>query len=199
MKVLEINNGKSVFLIEQGHVVPQELSRDDLLYILNKIYENETECIEIPKTEIIEEIKNPIEKILKIRGVTFDWKDGRNKKIKDIGVIAQEVEKVFPSVVHVDAKGFKSVDYGSLVSPLIEAVKELNKRFTSFYGEFKRIIARVIKLEVEKADLVHVKKLEMDSADKFKKLEIENAKLKAENAEFKKRFEKIEKLLEKKK
>lgn len=93
MKVLEINNGKSVFLIEQGHVVPQELSRDDLLYILNKIYENETECIEIPKTEIIEEIKNPIEKeiVQQIMQKISEF----NINVKNI---RQEVQSQFPPI-----------------------------------------------------------------------------------------------------
>ena len=58
-----------------------------------------------------------------MNGYSFDWKnDGR----KDIGVIAQEVEKQFPDIVHTDEKtGMKSVEYGNLVAPIIEAIKEL--------------------------------------------------------------------------
>ncbi|MFA5172781.1 MAG: tail fiber domain-containing protein [Candidatus Paceibacterota bacterium] len=67
-------------------------------------------------------IENPIDKIMKLSGGTFTWKkDG----IAGIGVIAQEVEKVFPELVSTDKKtGMKSVQYGNLVAPLIEAVKE---------------------------------------------------------------------------
>ena len=68
-------------------------------------------------------IKNSLSKILSLNGYTFDWKkDGKH----DIGVIAQEVEKVFPDIVHTDEKtGMKSVEYGNLVAPIIEAIKEL--------------------------------------------------------------------------
>jgi hypothetical protein len=64
-----------------------------------------------------------LDKIQNLRGVSFNWKnDGK----ADIGVIAQEVEKVFPALVHTDEKtGYKSVEYANLVGPLIEAVKEL--------------------------------------------------------------------------
>lgn len=45
---------------------------------------------------------------------------------RDMGVIAQEVEKVFPEAVVTDeVTGYKSVAYSKLVAPLIEAVKEL--------------------------------------------------------------------------
>ncbi len=41
-------------------------------------------------------------------------------------MIAQEVEKIFPMLVHTDGEGIKSVEYGNLIAPLIEAIKELN-------------------------------------------------------------------------
>jgi hypothetical protein len=68
-------------------------------------------------------IQNSLEKVRALNGYTFDWKKDQTK---DIGVIAQEVEKVFPQIVHTDpVTGLKSVEYGNLVAPLIEAVKEL--------------------------------------------------------------------------
>ncbi len=71
----------------------------------------------------IETIDNALDLVRKLRGVSF---------IKDecerIGVIAQEVGEHIPEVVHEDHKGFLSVDYGALVAPLIEAVKELADR-----------------------------------------------------------------------
>ncbi len=77
--------------------------------------------------ENIVPLKNSLDKILSLNGYSFDWKnDGRH----DVGVIAQEVEKVFPDIVHESAdthgKIYKSVEYGNLVAPIIEAIKELN-------------------------------------------------------------------------
>jgi hypothetical protein len=45
-----------------------------------------------------------------------------------MGVIAQEVEAVFPELVHTDERGVKMVSYNGLVGVLIEAVKELDAR-----------------------------------------------------------------------
>jgi len=67
----------------------------------------------------IAQIENPLEKLLQITGVTFDWKsDDRSS----MGVIAQEVEKVLPNIV--SNKETKSVNYNGLIALLIECVKE---------------------------------------------------------------------------
>jgi hypothetical protein len=55
-----------------------------------------------------------------MRGVYYD-KDG----ITSTGVVAQEIEKIFPEVVQ-DGE-FKSVAYGNIVGVLIEAIKELKQ------------------------------------------------------------------------
>ena len=60
-----------------------------------------------------------------LRGVRFAWKDSDQGKGPQIGVIAQEVEAVYPEVVSTDDQGYKSVAYGKLVGVLVEAVKEL--------------------------------------------------------------------------
>lgn len=90
-------------------------------------------------------IPNALEKIIQLRGVEFLWKKDDSPSV---GVIAQEVEKVFPELVTAypldpakpDGPKLKSVEYGNLVGPLIEAVKELKK-------ENDELRARVEKLE----------------------------------------------------
>ena len=67
-------------------------------------------------------IENALEKVLSLRGVEYDRIDSRDHQI---GVIAQEVEKVVPAVVYGDE--IKSVAYGNLVGLLIEAIKEQQK------------------------------------------------------------------------
>ena len=61
----------------------------------------------------------------KLRGVTYKW---LNNGEADIGVIAQEVQEVVPEVVKETLDGLKTVDYGRLVSVLINAVNELNEK-----------------------------------------------------------------------
>lgn len=46
----------------------------------------------------------------------------------DLGVVAQEIEKVFPELVATRDTGYKAVKYEKLVAVLIQAVKELNEK-----------------------------------------------------------------------
>ena len=67
----------------------------------------------------INQIADPLEKVMQIRGVTFNWKeDNRNSA----GVIAQEIEKVLPELVH--GGETKTVNYNGLIGLLIECVKK---------------------------------------------------------------------------
>ena len=77
-------------------------------------------------------INNPLEKINAIRGVTYDFRtnefpENAFPEKAQVGVIAQEVEKVLPEVVLTNDKGYKAVDYSKMVPLLIEGIKELKK------------------------------------------------------------------------
>ncbi len=78
--------------------------------------------------ENIETIDNVLAKIDDIHGVTFNWKDKKKPQDRYMGVIAQEIERVFPEVVDELSDGTKTVDYAALVAPLIQASKELKSR-----------------------------------------------------------------------
>jgi len=85
--------------------------------------------------ENIEVIPNALEKVSKIRGVTFTRNDQEDKEKKHVGVIAQEVEKALPEVVMEGSDGIKSVAYGNLVGLLIEAIKEQQKQINELKEE----------------------------------------------------------------
>lgn len=70
-------------------------------------------------------IDSPLAKIEQLNGYTFNWKE--NKK-EAIGIVAQEVEKVFPELVVTGTDGVKRVNYDSLIPVMLEAIKELAKR-----------------------------------------------------------------------
>ena len=79
----------------------------------------------------VEVISNPIEKVQSLRGVTWEWNELASdaaKKSPNVGVIAQEVEKVLPQLVHDRENGYKGVDYAKLTGLLIEAIKEQQKQ-----------------------------------------------------------------------
>jgi hypothetical protein len=74
-------------------------------------------------------IQNPIEKINQIGGYEFDWNDKQDlHKGHDIGVVAQEIEKVLPEIVTDRDDGYKAVKYEKLVALLIEGMKEQQKQ-----------------------------------------------------------------------
>ena len=77
--------------------------------------------------ENIVTIDNALEKVTKLRGVTYTRKDIEDKSTK-VGVIAQEVLEVLPEVVSKDDEGKYSVAYGNMAGVFIEAIKELENR-----------------------------------------------------------------------
>jgi hypothetical protein len=73
----------------------------------------------------IEEIKDSLTKIDTLRGVEFDWKKDNTH---DVGVIAQDVQKVLPEVITTNAEGYLGVRYEKLAGLIIEAIKELSEQ-----------------------------------------------------------------------
>jgi len=103
----------------------------------------------------INPLENPLATILNMRGVSYDWKRDDFKSMnfgagRQIGFIAQELEKVLPELVHTDSKGYKSVNYSHVVPVLVEAVKTLNAK-----------VERLSNAEKKNADLeARIKQLE---------------------------------------
>jgi len=75
----------------------------------------------------VQVLESSLEKIDKIRGVSFDWTADAPHAGHDVGVIAQEIEKVLPEVVITRENGMKAVKYEKLVPLLIEGIKDLHK------------------------------------------------------------------------
>jgi len=55
----------------------------------------------------------------------FNWKENGKKQI---GVIAQEVEKILPELVEMRPDGYKGVHYDNIIGLLIESIKEQQKQ-----------------------------------------------------------------------
>ena len=73
-------------------------------------------------------INDPLTKVISISGNTFDWNDKSNKNGHDVGLIAQEIEKVLPEAVITRDSGYLAVDYHKVVPLLVEAIKELSDK-----------------------------------------------------------------------
>ena len=84
----------------------------------------------------IKTIENALDKVTQLRGVEYDRTD---IEAHQIGVIAQEVEKVLPDVVHTKEDGMKSVAYGNIVAVLIESIKELKGEISELRAELDEL------------------------------------------------------------
>jgi hypothetical protein len=82
-------------------------------------------------------IPNALNKVLKLDGVEFNWKKDNRR---DLGLIAQDVEMVFPELVKTsETTGLKSLEYGNLVAPLVEAIKEQQKQIEELKVEIENL------------------------------------------------------------
>jgi hypothetical protein len=88
--------------------------------------------------ENIVTVENALDKVTKLRGVTYTRKDIGDKTTK-LGVIAQEVLEVLPEVVSIDDEDKHSVAYGNMAGVFIEAIKELKAEVDSLKKEIKQL------------------------------------------------------------
>ncbi len=72
-----------------------------------------------------ETIDHALTKLEALNGFRYRWKDAERGDDPQLGVVAQEVETVFPELVSERTDGMKSVNYSGLIPVLIEAAKEL--------------------------------------------------------------------------
>ena len=102
-------------------------------------------------------VTEALEKLDKLRGIYFKWKNSVFMKLdkrktdqnRHLGVLAQEVQAVFPELVTEGSSAFpfKQVDYAGLVVPLIEGVKELKAQLEHEKERSKKIEERLELLE----------------------------------------------------
>ena len=91
----------------------------------------------------IQPITNPLDKIAKMRGVTYNWKDSGEP---DVGLIAEEVIDILPEIVSFEKNGHDAfgIDYSKLTSLLLESIKAQQNMIE---GQNKKIQALEEKLE----------------------------------------------------
>jgi hypothetical protein len=103
----------------------------------------------------IEPLKASLSKVLNLNGVSYEWRAEENPgkgfgKGKNIGLLAQDVEKALPELVYIDSKGYKSLAYDKLVPVLVEAIKEQQ-------AVINKLAERLEKLDRLEAELKELK------------------------------------------
>jgi hypothetical protein len=86
----------------------------------------------------INTIDNALEKVTKLRGVSYNRIDSEDTSNK-IGVIAQEVNEVLPEIVTKDNEGMYSVAYSKMAGLFIEAIKDLKAEINELKEEIKEL------------------------------------------------------------
>jgi hypothetical protein len=94
--------------------------------------------------ENIRPLSNTLDNVLKLRGVRYNRTDDEDKKER-IGVIAQEIEKIYPEFVstRIDSEteeSYKTVNYPKLTTVLIEAIKEQNEKLNILEDKINKIL-----------------------------------------------------------
>ncbi|RPG88404.1 MAG: tail fiber domain-containing protein [Crocinitomicaceae bacterium TMED209] len=84
--------------------------------------------------ENIQTVDSALDKVMSIRGVSFDWKDSKEQSF---GVIAQELEQVLPELVYGESS--KAVNYNGLVGILIESIKDMKQEIMSLNEEIQSL------------------------------------------------------------
>jgi hypothetical protein len=91
-------------------------------------------------------LNNALNSVLSLNGVKFNWNIEEHPGMgfpntRQIGLIAQDVEKVLPELVNNGPDGYKSVDYSKITPVLVEAIKEQQQQIETLKAELKEIKA----------------------------------------------------------
>jgi len=84
----------------------------------------------------IHPLMNSLQKITQLSGYHYYWKNISVSQDLQIGVLAQEVQKIFPELVKEDNEGMLSVNYSGLIPVLIESIKEQQQQI----DELKKLV-----------------------------------------------------------
>jgi hypothetical protein len=94
-----------------------------------------------------ESLTHSLSSIYQLQGYHYKWIETSRSQDLQTGLIAQEVQKIFPELVQTDEKGFLSVNYIGLIPHLIEAVKELRNENKDLKNINQKLENRLDKIE----------------------------------------------------
>lgn len=106
----------------------------------------------------ITNLEGSLDKIMQLEGVTFNWKKDQYPDMgfddgSQIGLIAQDVENIFPELVKTNDDGYKALAYDKLTAILIEAIKEQQIILETTNTDLSNLIEKVDNNEQKILDL----------------------------------------------
>jgi hypothetical protein len=100
-------------------------------------------------------LNNSLSDIYQLNGYHYKWIEASRSQDLQTGLIAQEVQKIFPELVQTDEKGFLSVNYIGLIPHLIEAAKELKNENVSLKSRLDKIEAMLTNSQLSANSVVN--------------------------------------------
>jgi hypothetical protein len=96
-------------------------------------------------------LEESLEKLLTLNTVKFNWITPHNsdEERTQIGLIAQDVQKVFPEAVKEDSQGWLRMNYQALISPIIDGMREMYHKIMNVDAKTDALQARVSDLEAK--------------------------------------------------
>lgn len=138
----DVNVGKDV-KVGQNLEIGQDLYVSGTLHVSEVIYEKtfteEGRQSDARLKEHVSPFVNSLDRVYQIEPVNFIWKEGAERSGADVGVIAQQLEQVYPDAVSRGQDGYLRVNYEKLVPLLIGAVKELADRYVALENRIQRL------------------------------------------------------------
>lgn len=148
---LEVSNGWNIFKgrerfgnglifsyndgpLPNGSIVRFNLQPDGDLFIGGQLTQNSSGQL---KDDVCE-IKDALETLLKLRGVSYSWKESGRA---DLGFIAEEMAEVLPEIVRFENGKAAGLDYGRVTALLVEAVKDQQSQLDAVQTRLQRIEA----------------------------------------------------------
>ena len=94
----------------------------------------------------IKSVDKNLDKLTRLQGVSYQWK---NKEFlgKQMGLIAQDVEKIFPEAVTIGENGYKVLSYSSLMAPILNSLEELRLKFLDENKKLKKLKSKNMALK----------------------------------------------------
>ena len=123
---------------------------------------------DIRRKKDIQPLESSLDKVLKLNGVSYLWKDDPSTE-RSLGYVAQDIQTVIPEVVKEDKDGYLSVAYTSIIPVISEAVKELHGQFVAFKTDVK---TKFVQLEA-RLNVIDKKQLEQEALIKQQQQVIE--------------------------
>ncbi|MCU0541071.1 MAG: tail fiber domain-containing protein [Oscillatoriaceae cyanobacterium Prado104] len=121
------SNSNDEWLSLRNLAKPQEISGG---FAANKFwsFKGNAEISDVLMKKDIRNLSKVLDKVLSLRGVSFQWKDSQPETLPRLGMIAQEVETVFPELVEMGPNNMKAINYTGFIAIMIEAIKEQQKQ-----------------------------------------------------------------------